>query len=285
MKMNLLRFVGAQTVDLPLMGADPSGPFVLKSVEGLGPPEVNVRMAQTVLEGGLYQGKRPALRQIIALIGLQPNWDVGQTPEELRTQLYSLLTPKYGKMVQAQIMYNGVVQGFAQGQVSKIEAALFSKDPAVQITLECDYPYFLAPTTVTQSPVQRTVSGIRAFDIENDGTAPSGFIMGLILRAPVTDSNGALIVSDIDPAGQKIQVDGITWAPGDKLKIDTRAGSRGVWRGPAGGSYQSILNNMNGGVSEWLQLYGGDNTLTINTTAFDWDPNVKFAHQPAFWGV
>src|SRR5690349_18429148 len=132
MKMDNLRFVGATNIDFPLMGADPSGPFVLKSVEGLGPPDVNVRMVQTVLEGGLYQGKRPSLRQIVALVGLQPNWDIGQSAEELRTQLYSLMTPRYGQPIVVQIMYQGVVQAQAQGQVSRMEAALFSKDPAVQ---------------------------------------------------------------------------------------------------------------------------------------------------------
>lgn len=282
MKMNLLRFVGATNVDFPLMGADPSGPFVLKSVEGLGPPEVNVRMAQTVLEGGLYQGKRPSLRQIIALVGLQPNWDVGQTAEQLRTQLYSLLTPRYGQMVLVEIIYDGVVQAYAQGQVSRLEPALFTKDPAVQITLDCDYPYLLGPSTVSQQPAQRDAGGIRAFDIENDGTAPTGFKMGVILRASV---NGSLVLSDEDPRGQKVQIDGINWVAGDRFVIDTRAGSRGIWRGASGGALQSVLNNMNAGVSEWIQLYGGDNSLLLNTTAFDWDPAYNFVHQPAFWGV
>lgn len=282
MKMNMLRFIGAKTVDLPLLGSAPSGPFVLKSAEGLGPTEINVRMAQTVLEKGLYQGKSAALRQIVVLVGLQPNWDVGQTAEELRTILYGLLTPRYGQMVRAEIVHDGVVQAYAQGQISKMEASLFSKDPAVQITLDCDYAYLLGPDTVLQQPVQRTVGGIRAFDIDNDGTAPSGFKLGLILRANVGNS---LVLSDEDPRGQKIQLDGINWIAGDRLVIDTRAGSRGVWRGANGGALVSALANLNGGVSEWIQLYGGDNTLLLNTTAFDWDPAYNFSHQPAYWGV
>lgn len=280
--MNLLRFVGATNVDFPLIGADPSGPFVLKSVEGLGPPEVNVRIARTVLEKGVYQGKRAALRQIVALVGLQPNWDVGQTAEELRTELYSLLTPRYGALVRAEIWFGGAVQAYAQGQVSKMEAALFTKDPAVQITLDCDFPYLLAPNGIIQEPAQRTVSGIRAFDIDNPGTAPTGFQMGVILRANVGNT---LTLSDENPLGQKMQIEGINWVSGDRFVIDTRAGQRGVWRGPGGGALVSVLNNMNAGISEWLQLYGGDNTLLLNTTAFDWDPAYKFAHQPSYWGV
>lgn len=282
MKMDLLRLIGATSVDLPILGADPSGPFVLKSAEGLGPVDVTVRMGRTVLEKALYQGKSPGLRQIIVLVGLQPNWDVGQTAEELRGVLYGLLTPRYGQMVRAEIVHNGVVQAFAQGQVSKLEPALFTKDPAVLITMECDYGYLLGPQTVQQTPVQRTVGGIRAFDVENDGDAPTGFKMGVILRANVGNS---LMLSDENPLGQKLQIDGINWVSGDRFVVDTRPGSRGVWRGPGGGALVSALNNMNAAVSEWIHLYGGDNTLLLNTTAFDWDPTFNFSHQPAYWGV
>jgi hypothetical protein len=281
-KMSLLRFIGATSVDFPIIGADASGPFVLKSVEGLGPPEINVRMARTVLEKALYQGKSANLRQIIALVGLQPDWDEGQTPEELRTQLYSLLTPRYGQMVKAQIINNGTVQAFAQGQISKLEAAIFTKDPAVSITLDCDYGYLLSPNTVTQAPAQRTVNtDQRAFDVANDGTAPAGFILDMVLRANV---DSPLVLKDSAAGGQRISVKGIDWKAGDRLVIDTRAGSRGVWRGAGGGALVSVLNNLDADISEWMQLYAGDNTLIINTAAFDWSP-AGFQHQPAFWGV
>lgn len=282
MTMDKLRLVGAQSVDFPILGADPSGPFVLKSVEGLGPPEINVRLARSVLEKAIYQGKSPVLRQIIALVGLQPDWDVGQTPKDLRKQLYSLLTPRYGRMVQAQVFDNGEYHSFAQGHISKLEPALFTKDPAVQITLDCDYAYLLAPDSVEQQPVQRTVGGIRAFDVVNEGDAPAGFKAGFTLMANVGTS---LILKDEDPQGMRMQIDGINWVAGDRFVIDTRPGSRGVWRGPGGGNLVPVLNNMNAAVSEWLYLYGGNNTLTINTTAFDWDPAYNFEHQPAYWGV
>lgn len=282
MKMDKIRFVGASSIDLPIIGADASGPFVLKGADGLGPTEITVRMGKTVLEKAVYQGKSPQPRQIIAVVGLQPDWDVGQTAEELRTTLYGLLTPRYGQMVRAEIMLGGVVKAYAQGQVSRMEPAMFTKDPAVQIVLDCDYGYLLAPNEIEQSPTQRTIGGIRGFDVENDGTAPSGFKAGFILRANVGTS---LVLSDENALGMKMQIDGINWVSGDKFLIDTRPGSRGLWRGAGGGAYVSCLNNMNAAVSEWLYLYGGDNTLLLNTTAFDWDTDYNFAHQPAYWGV
>ena len=282
MKMDMLRLIGATSVDLPIFGATASGPFVLKGADGLGPPNITVRFGRTVLEKAIYQGKYPNPRQIIAAVGLQPDWDTGQTVEELRTVLYGLLTPRYGQMVRAEVVSNGVVKAFAQGHISKFEPSMFSKDPAVLITMDCDYGYLLSPDVVEQEPVQSTIGGIRGFDVQNDGTAPSGFKAGFILRANVGNT---LVLSDENASGMKFQVDGIDWQSGDKFLIDTRPGSRGCWRGAAGGAYVSCLNNMNALVSEWLYLYGGDNTLLLNTTAFDWDPAYNFAHQPAYWGV
>lgn len=282
MKMDLLRFIGASSVDFPIIGADPSGPFILKGVDGLGPTQVNVRMGKTVLRKALYQGKSPALRQVIAVVALQPNWDEGQTAEELRTTLYGLLTPRYNQMVKMEVRYQNSTMAFAQGQISKIEPALFSKDPAVQITLDCDDAYLLHPSELTVQPAQVWAPDARQFTVSNVGTADSGFKAGFTLMANVGTS---LVLSDADPRGQKIQIDGIDWFAGDRFVVDTREGTRGVWRGPGGGTLVSVLNNLNAGVSEWMQLYGGDNTLQINTVAFDWDPTYKFKYTPAYWGV
>lgn len=281
MKMDTLRLVGATSIDLPIVGADPSGPFVLKGAEGLGPPEVTVRMARTVLERATYQGKSVALRQIIVVIGIQPDWDIGQTAEDLRGALYSLLMPRYGQMLQVQVMHGGLIQGQTSGQISKFEVALFSKDPAVQLTIDCDYGYFTKVWPTGQTPVKTPVGGQMAFDVENEGDAPSGFQAGLILGANVGTS---LVLSEDSPYGMKFKVEGINWVSGDHFIINTIPGNRGVWR-IHNGVKESVLNNMNAAVSEWLYLYGGTNRLLLNTTAFDWDPDYNFVHVPAFWGV
>lgn len=282
MKMDKLRFVAATSVDFPLAGSYTSGPYVLKGAQGLDPSEISVRMARTVLERAVYQGKSASLRQLIAVVGLRPNWDTGQTPEELRAQLYSLLSPPEGSMVKAQVMYQGAVQAYAQGQLSRFEAALFSPDPAVQITMECDYPYFLHPTTLTLEPATTLISGVREFEIGNVGTAPSGFKAGFVLGAAVA---GTLALTTSNPLGPRLQIDGIDWASGDTLVVDTNPGTRGVWRKPAGGSLVSVLNNMNAQVSSWLQLTGGLNKLRLGVSAFTWDATYKFNYQPAYWGL
>lgn len=280
MKFNKNRLVGASNVDLPVVGADPSGPFILKSVDGLGPPEVDVSIANTVQEGGVYQGRRPRNRQHTLRVGLQPEWDIGQTAEELRTTLYGLLTPPYGNMVLHQIMQDNVVVSQASGHISKFETAIFTKDPEVQITLDCTHPYLLAPALVSQNPAKTASAGQTLFDVVNTGTAPSGFKLEIVFTGAFA---GPLQIADDSPQGQYMEISG-AWVGGDKLTVDTRPGLRGVWKTPSGSSVAfSILNNLSGS-SPWLALHGSNNELRINTTLFDWT-GLGFSHTPAYWGV
>ncbi len=280
MKFNKIRLLGVTNVDFPIVGADPSGPFVLKSADGLGPPERDVRRAQTIQEGGVRQGVRSRDRMVSMIVGLQPDWNTGQSSADLRTELYGLLTPPYGLPVGMQLMLGDTVQAVAQGDISTMETAIFTKDPAVQINLECDYPYFLAPSIQYQFPMKSLVDGKSAIDVENDGSAPAGFWMNLVLQATVA---GSLILSDNSAFGQSMEFSG-PWEAGDIFEIDTRAGQRGAWRTASGTTVRkSILNNLTPN-SPWLQLHKGPNRLLLNRTAFDWEGQ-GFGHTPAYWGV
>lgn len=283
MKMDALRFVNADKhIDLPLLGSGTPGPFVLKGAEGLGPTDVAVRIAQTIFEVGQFQGKNPTLRQAVIMIGLEPDWTIGQTPEQLREELYALLNPPFGYQLILEIMYKGVPQGWASGHISRLETATFTKDPAVQITMDFISPYFAAPSMVQYEPTQRMQGEIRAFDVDNPGTAPTGFRMGVILRANVGKT---LHLYEGTPFARRITIEGINWVAGDRFVVDTRGGSRNVYRGAAGGSLVSVLNNMDMMNSTWLTLSHGVNPFMINTKTFDWDPSVKFQFHPAYLGV
>lgn len=280
MKFDKLRFVGVTNVDLPIVGATPSGPFVFKGADGLGPPEIDVVYARTRGGRGVRQKKVPALRQHVIRIGLQPEWDVGQTPEELREEIYGLLTPKYEQQMELHVLQSDVVIAEAKGDVSRCETSIFAKDPEVLVTMECDEPYLLAPDIVYQIPV-RTISGTNTlFTVQNDGTAPAGFWIGVTLQSAQA---GNLKLSENTSLGRAMEVGG-AWAAGDTLIIDTREGSKGVWQIKAGTTVKkNILNDLTS-TSPWLMLHKGDNMLKLNNTAFDWYEG-GFGHTPAYWGV
>ncbi len=280
MKFDMIRFVGVTNVDLPIVGATPSGPFVFKGADGLGAPEIDVLYARSRASKGVRQKKVPALRSHVVRVGLQPEWDVGQTPEELRTEIYGLLTPKYDQQVEMHILLDGVVQAEAKGDISRCEPSIFVKDPEVLITMECDDAYLLAPDIVYQIPA-RTISGTNTlFTVQNDGTAPAGFWIGVTLQSAQSDN---LKLSENSALGRTMEVGG-TWEAGDTLIIDTRPGTKGVWQIKAGTTAKKNMLNDLTGTSPWLMLHSGDNLLKLNNTAFDWYED-GFGHTPAYWGV
>lgn len=279
MKFTQIRLIGASTVDLPLVGLLPSNPYILKAADGLGPVEVDVSITNTLTQGGVYQGRRPQLREVVLRVGVNPGWHVGQTAEQLRTTLYGLLTPKYGNPVRMQLMDGTIALTQNDCYVKKFEVAIFSKDPEVQITLGFAQPYLLSPTVSFLSPAKTISGGYTNFDIVNPGTAPSGFQLFMEFTAA---TGATLQLSDDNPFGEMLSLTK-SFAVGDKLRIDTRAGQRGIWKTPAGGSENSIINALNP-TTDWLQLSGGTNHLKINNTAFDWYIS-GVVYTPAYWGV
>lgn len=284
MKMTKLRLVGATNVDLPIIGADASGPFVFKGADGLGPPDIVVNIGTTTQEGGIYQNRKAQNRQVIIRVGLQPEFDTGQTSEELRTTLYGLLTPRFGQLIRMEVWDDnaGVLIAQTEGHFSKFEPAIFAKETEVQLTLDTTSPYLNSPSLLFQIPAEGVTGAKTWFDVENIGSAPSGFMMAINLTSTFT---GPITINDNGgPTGQLISVSR-AWTAGDQFILDTRPGQRGVWRKPSGsGAVVSVLNDMDSLNSEWLQLYSGTNRLWINNINFDWVAP-GFGHTPAYWGV
>lgn len=280
MKVNKIRLAAGRNVDLPIVGADPSGPFVLKGADGLGPAEKDIRLAESILEGATFQGMRTHNRQVVLRVGLQPNWDTGQTAAELRDMLYSLLAPRFGRPLRHELFWFDTLQAYAEGYISKMEPAIFTSDPEVNVTIDCTHPYFKAPVDQIQQPVRTLVEGKSSFIVENDGTARTGFWLGITLQSPQTEP---LSVSDEAADGEKFEVGG-TWAAGDTLVLNTRAGERSIFKIPSGSTGPvSVLNDITKN-SVWLQLYEGDNQLRVNNTAFDWY-SLGFVHRPEYEGI
>jgi hypothetical protein len=281
MKFTKLRIsvTGQTSVDLPVVGATPSGPFLLKNVDGLGPAAVDVSIADTVNQGGVYLGRRPQNREIVARIGLQPDWNTGQTSSDLRNTLYGLMSPGYNEHVLVQIMDGDTVVAQVEGQVSRFEAAIFSKDPEVQITIPCFSPYFTAPNAIVAEPELVVEGGSTTFIIDNPGTAPSGYSMTMKFGQA---HSGSLQISDDNPFGARFSLNH-GFVLNDSFVFNTTPGNRGISKIPAGSSTaQSILGDYSYG--PWFQLHGGENKLKVNNTMLTWS-GFKFMYTPAYWGV
>jgi Phage tail protein len=263
-----LRLNGLTVVDLPIIGALPSDLYILKSVDGLGPPEIDVSIADTLNAGGVYQGRRPQSREIVAQVGLNPDYTAGQSVSDLRASLYGMLTPGYVDNVNIQIIDTAAVVVQTTGYVSKLEINPFSKDPEVQITIPCLQQYLQALSLLFLTPGSKSAPAIN-----NVGTAPAGFFMEVIFTAGVT--NWTLS----DSSGKKMQFNYV-FLNGDTLRFDTRPGSRGIWLVRAGVTTNIIYALSTDSI--WYMLYGGNNVFATSSQLFNWG-NVYFL--PQYWGI
>jgi hypothetical protein len=263
-----LRFNGLTPVDFPIVGATPQDVYICKSVDGLGPPEIDVSIAETLNAGGYYQGKRTQNRQIVALIGLNPDYSSGEVPADLRTSLYGMLTPGEGDSITVQVINDEEVLCYTVGYVSKMEINPFADVSEVQITVNCEKPYLVTPDELFLDPGDKD-----APQIENVATAPAGFHMDVVFTA---DTSGWTLTHS---SGRKMEFN-YEFLAGDTLSIDTRPGNRGIWV-----TRSSVTTNIIWSLtadSIWFMLHGGVNIFATSSSAFDWG---DVFYLPQFWGI
>lgn len=271
MKITGLRTTGLSVVNFPIIGVSPADQFIVKAIDGLAPVQLDVAIQATLRQGGVYMGRQAATREIVMRVGLNPNWGTGTTVEQLRSTLYGLLSPGVSDDIIIELMNGVTVVAQTTGYVSKIEAAIFSKDPEVQITIECPESYFSAPTETVLTPM-----AVDHWQVSNTGTAPSGFLYEMIFNASVPTQ--ALYVLGVGTM-PRMRFD-YAFLSGDHLQVDTRPGQRAV-NLIRGGVTSSIINSMFHD-SEWLTMHAGVNDFYSYDQRFTWG-QMRFT--PQYWGI
>lgn len=267
-----LRLSSLNNVDLPIVDAAPSDPFILRTVDGLGAADRTVSISKPTYEGSVLQSIQPQNRIVVAQIGLQPNWNTGQSSSDLREFFYEMLSGGYENApVDLSVMNGSTVICGVAGHVEKLEPAMFSKDPSVQLTLPCLSPYLSAPAAVHPS-----TSGLSKYvpEITNVGTAPTGFDLTITFTASMSSwqmekQDGAMKMNFVYP-----------FLSGDILRIVTEPGNKQI-RLTRSGVTTSLLKALTAD-SGWLKLYRGVNGFNISNPAFNW---TDLAYTPRYQGI
>lgn len=263
-------YASPTVIDLPLVGLSQSSNFILKSVTGLEPPDIDVGVKTTLDNAGIFQNVRPQNREIVMLIRLNPTWSLGQTVSDLRAQLYNMISID-GNPTTIEIRYAGATILQTTGWVKKFEASIFAPDSEVQITFGCYIPFLVPPgvTNVSFTGLSKT-----APVITNPGSAPSGFLMEITLTG--AQAGGFTLTDD---RGNKLQ---ITYAflSGDKITINTIAGSMAV-SVLRSGTTTNLVQYISSD-SKWLQMHAGVNTFTTSFSTFNW---TTLLYIPFYWGI
>lgn len=257
------------------LGLHEDDKYYVKSVTGLEPPDRNVAIARTAA-GGKFQGVTMTDREIVVLIGLNPDWDAGETPKILRHNLYTLLNTGYDPKIDVILNQGSIPVCHEYAYITKFEASIWDSNPAVQLTLTTLNPTFraLAPFSYIPENLSETLP-----DIYNYGTAETGFMFAVKFTA---NRNGWFIRTAEDQnVGMTFDM---AFQTNDVLSVSTIPGQKYVHWKKYRGKVQNKLGILRSG-SAWLQLHPGHNHFVVpaQTGAWAWEGNLSFtAH---FWGV
>lgn len=261
-----IRLLGLETIELNVNGAKPSDTYLFKGADGLGPPESSVRNLKQV-----RQGRSVPNRQVVIRIGLNPNFKLFQSASELRDNIYGLLTTGNDDLpIPVQFLNGENIVAVAYGDASKVEPSLFTETPEVQVTIDCDSPYLRYPVEKILTPPLKT-----SFSILNEGTAATGFSLSIAFTGTVNNFQ-------LTRGTQKMLLSAANFIAGDTLLLNTIPGQKDISKIRAGVE-SSLLHTLSPD-STWFTLYGGLNTFTTNSQAFNWNTN-PIRHTPLYWGV
>lgn len=268
-----ISYGGTSDFVFPLDSEIETAPYVVKSIDGLDPAQIDVFVSDSILDEGQYQGRSPLKKEIVLLMGFNPNYSIGETTAELRSRLYSLLTPKLGKTLTFKLLDDSsTVVGYISGMIKGFEANPFSKDPEVQITIPCFSPYFQLDRYTEPSPGTLNKNPIPMMNL---GDAPTGF--KLVLTFTTAYTSFQIENEDSSSAFHPVY----NFAVGDILTINTHPRQR-VCTVTRSGVVTNLLPVITP-ASEWLMLSGGLNNMPVVTgTGFNIN---EVSHIPRFWGV
>lgn len=234
--------------------ADTSLGFVIQNIEGLDPVKATVVSSPFAQQDGAqYQSSRRETRNITMTIGLDPDY-VTTTIRDLRTSLYSVFMPKTS--VDLRFLMDDGLDVHISGLVESCETAMFSADPAVDISILCFDPDFIDPDDVVLSG--SSTAGSTATTVNYAGSVDTGFLFTLSVNRTLTDFSIYQQSSD----GTQQQLDfHASLITGDTLKISTIKGNKYVTLTRAG--VDSSLLYAISPQSSWLGFVPGTNSIRV----------------------
>jgi len=240
---------------LPL--EDVESGYILAGVEGLDPVKATlVSSSFANKDGAQYQSSRRESRNMKLKLELEPDY-VTNSVESLRRNLYSYLMPK--QEVDLHLVFDDGLEVDITGRVESHEAPVFTKEPAVDVSLMCFEPDFIDPNLVTIDGTSTDLD--TETEVEYVGNIETGFIFTMELDR----DESALTIYVRKPDGTMQQIDfAASLLDGDILRISTIDGEKGAWLTRA--SVESSILYGISPQSAWPQFEQGTNGLRVYAT-------------------
>ena len=232
---------------------DDSG-LIVQQIDGLDPVKATlVSSGFAQKDGELYQSSRREKRNIRIQLGLYPD-PLSDTVRSLRDRLYRFFMSK--SEVSLRFIHDEEEDVDIVGRVESCETALFSAEPAVDISIICFDPDFFDPDPVVLTG--NSVGSGTEMLVEYAGTVDTGIEFTLNVNRTLSD----FTLYHRTPDDTLRQLDfSASLVAGDVLFISTVTGNKGATLTRAGVS-SSVLYAVSP-QSVWTDLVPGDNFIRV----------------------
>lgn len=275
-KVTVTNYLG-ESLTIDLFEGDPKHGFIIKSIDGLGPPNANINTTKLATsDGSLYNSARLDERNIVIKLEFQNAPDI----ESVRQRSYQYFPIKKPLTLTIEEDHRTLM---ATGYVEKNEPDIFSKKEGNSISIICDDPYlYSAGLDGTKETIFFGVDPEFEFEFENeDGEDELEFgaienetekniyydgdsEVGITITIHATGSCGSITIYNTGTRERmKIDADkieamtGYGIMSGDDIIITTMRGNKKATL-LRGGYYRNILNALDRD-SDWFTLAKGDN--------------------------
>lgn len=275
--------------------------IAVKKIEGISPSSATVNIMDfATTDGGLHISGRIPSRTIT--LTLSPVDIEGQDIEQGRYVLYKMFPLK--RMVTLEFESDHR-RGRIEGYVQVCDVNIFSDQVEGRIEVACPQPYFYASDVTEQSLGDANrVNALFEFPFSNAGfnanLVLSDFTPNNVIPADYTGDAATGITFEIDilrnndydlTIARQNETQGISlkassvkqqmrgthaWLQGDKIRIYTHQGRKGVWLTRGNRTYNTLYAIT--GEPKWLMIYPGKNFFVYSPGQPDYFKFKTLAH-------
>lgn len=265
-------FMSANSFFVPVHGAKPKDSLHIRKITGLDPPDPDLFIGEYSRDGGTYQGRRVAPRNVVITMDLNPNPALGETVSAIRARLHKAFLDPLVYSDHMQIVFHDEYarQRYLVGYVEKYDEDLFDVETLAQISLICPDPFLRD----LQPSVFQNVTGWVVVPFDYLGTARTGFEVTI-------NVTGMTDVLTLENNGRTMVIER-SFIPGDTIKMTTTRGQREIILNETT-SIAAFLSPL----SPWLELHSQSNSMKVyGATETDFVANIsELRFIQAYWGL
>lgn len=242
--------MSGSVLSLPL--EDVEAGIIVQEIKGLDPVKATLVSSSFAGQDGeqFYSSRREA-RNLVMTLGLAPDY-VTDSVQDLRRRVYDYLMPK--KQVLLTFTMDDGLNVNILGIVESLETPLFSREPAIDVSIMCYDPDFVDPDVV--SLTGSSTNEITEITVEYDGTVETG----VQIEMDINQTLDQFTIYHRAPDGSTRTLTFVNpMVNGEVIKIDTRPGTKQA-TSTLTGTTTSVLYGISP-QSNWLQLEPGTNYL------------------------